>query len=138
MDNSHTKYPFVRDTQGLILQEAMLRVVLLKVEQLSVKTSVRLYQWHLRQSKKKSNAGLPLEILDRSHEAFVSVDPTLSKLQDDVVAQLSSIGLDPKEEVLMDSGYRLDAIVGDCASLFASCLLLAIANPLTNYLWSSG
>eukprot|EP00986_Skeletonema_menzelii_P006587 scaffold2511_cov153-Skeletonema_menzelii.AAC.2 len=71
----------------------------------------QLYQWHLRQSKKKSKAGLPLEILDRSHEAFISVDPTVSKLQDDVVAQLSSIGLDPKEEVLMDSGYRLDAIV---------------------------
>eukprot|EP00986_Skeletonema_menzelii_P014178 scaffold9063_cov126-Skeletonema_menzelii.AAC.2 len=53
----------------------------------------QLYQWHLRQSKKKSNAGLSLEILDRSHEAFISVDPTVSKLQDDVVAQLSSIGL---------------------------------------------
>ena len=28
-----------------------------------------------------------------------------------MVAQLSSIGLDPKEEVLMDSGYRIDALV---------------------------
>jgi len=26
--------------------------------------------------------------------------------------QLSSIGLEPKEEVLMDSGYRSDALVG--------------------------
>ncbi|KAL7448955.1 hypothetical protein ACHAWC_001062, partial [Mediolabrus comicus] len=43
--------------------------------------------------------------------AFISEEPTPSKLQDDVVDQLSSIGLDPKEEALMDSGYRIDAIV---------------------------
>jgi hypothetical protein len=42
---------------------------------------------------------------------FISEEPTASKLQDDVAAQLSSIGLEPKEEVLMGSGYRIDALV---------------------------
>jgi len=40
-----------------------------------------------------------------------SQGPRVSKFQGDVVAQLSSIGLDPKEEVLMESGYRIDALV---------------------------
>ena len=63
------------------------------------------------QTKEKSNTGLPAELASRCYNSFVSEDPTVSKLQDDVVAQLSSIGLEPKEEVLMDSGYRMDAIV---------------------------
>ena len=33
------------------------------------------------------------------------------QLQDDVVAQLSSTGLQPNDEVLLDSGYRIDALV---------------------------
>jgi len=71
----------------------------------------QLHQWLLWQTKEKSNAGLPEELQDRCYEAFTSVDPTASKLQDDVVAQLSLIGLKPQEEVLMESGYRIDAIV---------------------------
>ena len=71
----------------------------------------QLYQLHLWQTKEKSNPGLPQELLDRSHEAFISEDPTISMFQEDVVAQLISIGLELKEEVLMDSGYRIDAIV---------------------------
>jgi hypothetical protein len=71
----------------------------------------QLHQWHLWQTKEESHPGLPKELQDRCYDAFVSNDPTPSKLQDDVVAQLSSIGLEPKEEVLMDSGYRIDALV---------------------------
>ena len=71
----------------------------------------QLYQWHLWQTKENSSAGLPQDLCDRCYQAFISVDPTISKLQEDVVAQLSSIGLEPQEEVLVDSGYRIDAIV---------------------------
>ena len=71
----------------------------------------QLYQWHLWQTKEKCNPGLSEGLLDKCHEAFISQDLTISKLQEDVVANLSSIGLEPKEEVLMDSGYRIDAIV---------------------------
>jgi hypothetical protein len=71
----------------------------------------QLHQWHLWQSKEKAHPGLPLDLKERCHEAFLSRVPRVSKLQNDVVAQLSLIGLDPKEEVLMESGYRIDALV---------------------------
>ena len=71
----------------------------------------QLYQWHLWQTQEKCNPGLPRELPDKCHESFQSGVPQPSKLQEDVVAQLVSIGLEPKEEVLMDSGYRIDAIV---------------------------
>ncbi|KAL7428052.1 hypothetical protein ACHAXM_001287, partial [Skeletonema potamos] len=66
----------------------------------------QLHQWHLWQTKEKSRAGLPKELQDNCYNVFISEDPRPSKLQDDVIAQLSSIGLEPKEEVIMDSGYR--------------------------------
>eukprot|EP00984_Skeletonema_dohrnii_P015302 scaffold6582_cov83-Skeletonema_dohrnii-CCMP3373.AAC.3 len=72
----------------------------------------QLYQWHLWQTKEKSHpGGLPTDLQERCYDIFISEEPTISKFQDDVVAQLSSIGLDPKQEVLMESGYRIDAIV---------------------------
>ncbi|KAK1733476.1 hypothetical protein QTG54_015891 [Skeletonema marinoi] len=58
----------------------------------------QLHQWHLWQTKENSNPGLPIELLDRKYNAFTCEEPRVSKLQGDVVAQLSSIGLDPKEE----------------------------------------
>ena len=65
----------------------------------------------LWQTKEKSRTtALPEELQDRCYKAFITEEPTPSKFQDDVVGQLSSIGLDPKEEVLLDSGYRIDAI----------------------------
>ncbi|KAL7432976.1 hypothetical protein ACHAXM_005056 [Skeletonema potamos] len=71
----------------------------------------QLHQWHLWQTKEKSNAGLPKELQVRCCNVFIDRDPTHSKLQVDVKSQLTSIGLEPKEEVLMDSGYRIDVIV---------------------------
>ncbi len=77
----------------------------------SIEALSQLHQWHLWQTKEKSRTGLPEVLQDRCYKAFISEKPTPSKLQDDVMVQLSSIGLDPKEEVLMDSGYRIDALV---------------------------
>jgi hypothetical protein len=71
----------------------------------------QLHQWQLWQTKEKSNPGLPVELQERCYDIFISNEPTVSKLQVDVVAQLLHIGLDPKEEVLLDSGYRMDALV---------------------------
>ena len=71
----------------------------------------QLHQWHLWQTKEKSRTGLPEELQDRCYEAFISQSVHPSKLQDDVVGKLVSTGLDPKEEMLMDSGYRIDAVV---------------------------
>ena len=71
----------------------------------------QLHQWQLWQEELKSDVSLPLPLKKRCYEAFVSQDPTLSKLQDDVISSLSAMGLQPQEEVLMESGYRIDAIV---------------------------
>jgi hypothetical protein len=71
----------------------------------------QLHQWHLWQTKEMSRNGLPEALQDRCYNAFITRAPTPSKLQDDVVGQLSSIGLVPKEEVILDSGYRIDALV---------------------------
>jgi hypothetical protein len=71
----------------------------------------QLHQWHLWQTREKSRTGLPEELQDRCYKEFISEEPNPSKLQDDVVGQLSSIGLNPKEEVLLESGYRIDVLV---------------------------
>ena len=71
----------------------------------------QLYQWHLWQTKENCNPGLPEELAGRCHNSFISEDPTISKFQVDVAAQLSSIRLEPQEEVFMDSGYSIDAVV---------------------------
>ena len=71
----------------------------------------QLHQWHLWQTKEKSNSRLPVDFQERCYDIFISEEPTVSKLQDDVVAQLLHIGLETKEEVLLDSGYRIDALV---------------------------
>jgi hypothetical protein len=82
-----------------------------KEDGFSIENIFQLHQWHLWQTKEKSRNGLSEELQDICYKAFVSEEPNPSKFQDDVVSQLSSIGLDPKEEVLLGSGYRLDVLV---------------------------
>jgi hypothetical protein len=82
-----------------------------KKDGFSLEDLSQLHQWHLWQTKEKSRTGSPEALQDTCYRAFTSQSLRPSKLQDDVVDQLSFIGLDPKEEVLMDSGYRIDAIV---------------------------
>ncbi|KAL7449821.1 hypothetical protein ACHAWC_001838 [Mediolabrus comicus] len=82
-----------------------------KKDRFSVEDLRQLHQWHLWQTRERSRAGLPEALQDRCYKEFISEEPTPSKFQDDVVDQLSSIGLNPKEEALMDCGYRIDAIV---------------------------
>ncbi len=77
----------------------------------SIENLSQLHQWHLWQTKEISRTGLPEALQDKCYKAFISEESISSKLQDDVVDQLSSIGLDPQEEVLLDSGYRIDALV---------------------------
>ncbi|KAL7533356.1 hypothetical protein ACHAWF_004460 [Thalassiosira exigua] len=71
----------------------------------------QLHQWNLWQREMKSNVRLPPSLERKCHDAFVSRAPTRSPFQHDVVSALLEIGLNPKEEVLTKSGYRLDALV---------------------------
>ena len=54
---------------------------------------------------------MPPLLREKCRYAFISSMPKPSRLQDDVISELSSIGLRPEEEFLTNSGYRLDAIV---------------------------
>jgi len=71
----------------------------------------QLHQWQLWQDEIKSDISLPASLKKRCYEAFISRIPRQSKLQDDVVSFLSAMGLQPQEEVLLKSGYRIDAVV---------------------------
>ena len=71
----------------------------------------QLYQWHLWQTKEKSNDGLPDSFRDKCKQIFSSADTRSSALQKDVVSELKSIGLHPVEEYLTESGYSIDALV---------------------------
>jgi hypothetical protein len=71
----------------------------------------QLYQWQLWQVELKSGINLPPALSKKCRKAFLSRLPEPSRLQDDVISELSSIGLRPEEEVLTLSGYRLDALV---------------------------
>jgi hypothetical protein len=65
----------------------------------------------LWQNELKSCINLPPALCKKCYQAFVSRSYQPSRLQDDVISVLSSIGMSPEEEVLTPSGYRLDAIV---------------------------
>eukprot|EP00956_Cyclotella_meneghiniana_P020910 scaffold37526_cov59-Cyclotella_meneghiniana.AAC.4 len=73
----------------------------------------QLYQWHLWQTKENSNSndGLPDSLRDKCKQSFLSADTRASILQNDVVSELKSIGLNPVEEYLTKSGYSIDAFV---------------------------
>ncbi|KAL7525686.1 hypothetical protein ACHAWF_001464 [Thalassiosira exigua] len=48
----------------------------------------------------------------KCHDAFILLSPTKYLLQRDVISEMTSMGLEPDEEVLTEEmGYRLDALV---------------------------
>ena len=71
----------------------------------------QLHQWHLWQNELKSNLRLPPTLHKKCRQVFISKPYQPSKLQDDVISELLSIGMSPEEEVLIHNGYRLDALV---------------------------
>ena len=71
----------------------------------------QLHQWQLWQEGLKSGFRLPPSLREKCEEAFLSQLANPSRLQDDVISVLASIGLQPEEEVLTKSGYHIDALV---------------------------
>ena len=63
------------------------------------------------QNEIKSGINLPPALREKCRQAFELQSYQSSNLQNDVISELSSIGLLPEEEVLTLSGYRMDAIV---------------------------
>jgi hypothetical protein len=82
-----------------------------KANDFDSKECSQLHQWQLWQDEIKSGINLPPALRDKCRQAFESQSYQSSRLQDDVISVLSSIGMSPEEEVLTPSGYRLDALV---------------------------
>jgi hypothetical protein len=82
-----------------------------KMDAFSVESLMQLYQWYLWRAKEHSEEGLPQMLHEKCYNVFVSASASPSALQDDVVVELRAIGLHPEEEVLLQSGYRIDALV---------------------------
>ena len=71
----------------------------------------QLHQWQLWQFELGSATKLPFSLQQHCYDAFILDRVCSSGMQDDVVHGLTSIGLEPQEEMLMPSGYQLDAYV---------------------------
>ena len=95
-----------------IFDDNFISACLRKEDEFIVDELTQLYQWQLwQQNELQSNLQLPQSLQRKCYDAFISQVPEPSKLQDDVISELTSIGLEPEEEVLTKSGYRLDAAV---------------------------
>jgi hypothetical protein len=71
----------------------------------------QLHQWHLWQAGERSYNGLSELMQEQCRDAFINAETRSSAFQREVVSELIIIGLDPTEEYLTQSGYRLDALV---------------------------
>ena len=71
----------------------------------------QLHQWQLWQQELRSGIELPKSLQEKCRNTFISASYFESNLQDDVVEELTAAGLDLEEEVLLGSGYRIDAVV---------------------------
>jgi len=94
-----------------VFNDEFINVFLEKTDEAELENLTQLHQWQLWQEEINSDISLPSSLQKRCYEAFISQEIKQSKLQDDVISILSSMGLQPQEEVLMESGYRIDAVV---------------------------
>ncbi len=100
------------DAPGLF-NSHFINQVTLKCKHTSVDKKIlsRLHQWNLWQTKEKMRPGLQSRLQNKCYGAFISGEIHSSALQSEVISILSSIGIVADEEVLMDSGYSIDALV---------------------------
>ena len=71
----------------------------------------QLHQWQLWQQEIGSGIELPPSLQEKCRSSFIFASYSESRTQDDVVRELKAAGLDVDEEVLLGSGYRIDALV---------------------------
>ena len=94
-----------------VFNDEFINACIEKEDGFSFENLAQLHQWQLWQEELNSNVSLPPSLQKKCYDAFVSRVPRPSKLQDDVISQLSSMDLELEEEVLTKSGYRIDGLV---------------------------
>ncbi|KAL7529705.1 hypothetical protein ACHAXR_003107, partial [Thalassiosira sp. AJA248-18] len=104
-------YPVVNVPAPSLFNDDFINACLEKENEFTFEGLAQLHQWNLWQEELKSSIRLPPSLQEKCFDAFISRVPNASALQDNVISALSSIGLEPKEEVLTKRGYRLDALV---------------------------
>ncbi|EJK57903.1 hypothetical protein THAOC_22012 [Thalassiosira oceanica] len=96
--------------QGLF-DEGYVSALASNEKEFSVEQLAQLHQWQLWQQELESGIELPQSLQEKCRNSFTSASYSESKLQNDVVDELKATGLDLEEEVLLASGYRIDALV---------------------------
>ncbi|KAL7553839.1 hypothetical protein ACHAWF_017162 [Thalassiosira exigua] len=94
-----------------LFSERFVAALIQKSETFNDEQLCQLHQWKLWRIETNARVRLPPSLLDRCSSAFTSSSIDVSDFQKDVVCELSAMGLQPKDEVLLSSGYRLDALV---------------------------
>ena len=95
-----------------VFNHAFNRSLASKESALSDESLFQLHQWQLWQQELESGfAELPRSLQEKCCNTFISAKHSESKLQNDVVGELIAAGHDLEEEVLLGSGYRVDALV---------------------------
>jgi hypothetical protein len=97
--------------EALLFSDDFSHAIIRIQEKLNTQTLNQLYQWHLWRTGEKCAEGLPKQLYDRCRQAFISTDIIVSSLQKDVVSMLVSVGLNPLEEFVTESGFSVDALL---------------------------
>ncbi|KAL9178601.1 hypothetical protein ACHAXT_001939 [Thalassiosira profunda] len=71
----------------------------------------QLHQYNVWRREISGHASLPPALGQRCYDAFINQPTRQSKLQNDVISEMTAMGIDLKQEALTPSGYRLDALV---------------------------
>ncbi|EJK61674.1 hypothetical protein THAOC_17795 [Thalassiosira oceanica] len=94
-----------------LFNEGYVGAFALNEKDFSAEGLVQLHQWQLWQQEIESGIELPQSLQEKCRKAFTSASYSESILQNGVVRELKAVGLDVDEEVLLGSGYRVDALV---------------------------
>ena len=94
-----------------LFDQDFIRACASKEKRFSEENLRQLHQWQLWQQELGSGIELPKSLHEKCRNLFISSSYSESKLQNDVVGELKATGFDLNEEVLLGSGYRIDALV---------------------------
>ena len=95
-----------------LFDDEFITALLEKEHEFSTEQLRQLHQWQLWHEELNAGASLPPNLKQRCYNAFVSSDAESPVLRDDVVRELSNVGMHPQERVfLTKSGYRVDSLV---------------------------
>ncbi|EJK53812.1 hypothetical protein THAOC_26672 [Thalassiosira oceanica] len=104
-------YSVTNDASEGLFNECFVGACASKECEFSEENLFQLHQWQLWQRELGSELELPRSLKEKCRNSFLSANYSESKLQNDIVGELKATGLDLEKEILLGSGYRIDALV---------------------------